>query len=118
MKKFVTLFKSFVVSFAVYMWFLGGSLIVEIDLQNIKDSKQLLDYGIRPKRGLSGQSSDIDSVKTNCVLEERRGMESKMSNNVTEQLLVQARRNKAVRDNLIYIPQLEQLWCLVPKVVT
>lgn len=139
MKKWATLLKSAVFSLVIYLWFLGSSLVIKIDNENQLQISTQQKYSSQVKIWEQEMHNLSQRLSSNCNQKSEivGSLESHFSNSTTtnvnkqstkfsvtrngEQsqinpILVNARKEKVIRDNLIYIPELKQMWCLVPKV--
>ncbi|ODN04703.1 Carbohydrate sulfotransferase 14, partial [Orchesella cincta] len=113
MKKLKTLLKSVVFSFLIYMWFLGSTLLIQID------SQHKFGYFKQWDVTMQNLTRRIDSYCKTLERDSfRETFHSKQANGPTAETvekLLKAKKEKIVRDNIIYIPELQQMWCLVPK---
>ena len=103
------------------IWFLGSVTLIQIDyeqresLRGVELSKSKSNHTVIQLENLSLR---IDSYCRH--LEERKALLYQNTDTTeTESILVveNAKKEKLIRDTLIYFPELNQMWCLVPKVI-
>lgn len=121
MRKWKALLKSIILSFLLYMWFLGSSLLIKIDTHQVREAREkasLLQQFAVQKKWTSKVENLTRNVHSYCsvVQEQNRILKSHSDGITANETFLRAKREKGIRDNLIYIPELNQLWCLVPKV--
>lgn len=118
MKKWLSLLKSIVFSFMIYMWFLGSSLLIQIDSES-KQQPESTYIPLSNSQWTTQLSKLLQNVHVHCQKNEHRKFsdsKNRSSDYLANKILFRARKEKIVRDNLIYIPEMKQMWCLVPKV--
>lgn len=104
--------KSVVFSFLVYMWFLGSSLLIRID--SGRDDKRV--WLINEQERLFGKwDREMKGLRRHIADYCERSSSGSGGGGEGDDIVRQAKKEKTIRDNLIYIPELNQLWCLVPK---
>ncbi|CAL8131619.1 unnamed protein product [Orchesella dallaii] len=110
------------------MWFLGSTLLIQIDseqlqLQHAKNNEVYLMQ--QRESSISNLAHKIDSY---CKTLDRESFQKTIDPNSKQpghhtdktkteavEKLLKAKKGKIVRDSIIYIPELQQMWCLVPK---
>jgi hypothetical protein len=118
------------------VWFLGSVMVIQIDYESRRESLMEMAIGSRSRgqrqKGPENQTSSIElenlslRIDSYCRhLEERKALLTQSHMNANEEkgeressVLEIAKREKLIRDTLLYFPGLNQMWCLVPKVPT
>lgn len=100
------------------MWFLGSSLLIKIDNLQITEASLLQQLALQRKweSKVENLTKNIHSYCSAIQQEKNKAIKSHPDRITANETFLRAKREKEIRDNLIYIPELNQLWCLVPKV--
>lgn len=98
-------------------WLLGSFIVIQIDSEQFIHDKQfkvLQKQNQELQRNVDKQCRLIN--KKELVRDDLSG--DKYDNKKdAHKAWERARKEKVIRDNLIYFPHLNQMWCLVPKVL-
>lgn len=104
-------------------WLIGSLIMIQIDSTQLVNLRNHQAYQKRNKQLVYNMDKYCRLKERNEIL--RRTLHHKIESdqnfenekkNKSLKAWENARKEKLVRENLVYFPQLKQMWCLVPKV--